>query len=464
MSVPLADPTYTGDLGNGLVSRWSTAADQERIAHCLATVFRSGAEAPLDERVFDETRVLMSPDFPLMGPGDYAIVEDTSLPDRPVVAVTCCWSHQWSYDGIPFGVGQPETVGTRPEYRNRGLVRAVFDMFHARSAAKGEVLQAITGIAYFYRQFGYEYVLDLDGRRLTYVAAIPEQNGDEPEPYRLRLATLDDVSHLQALYNGSRSASLVWHETTESYWRHHIASWEDPAVRGKDPTQVGLFGRLRMIVDTAGQVCGYTLLAAKRRSAALRVFAIQLYPTVSWQAAMPSLLRSLRAYGQQTPATTPETKPFSELSFDLGRAHPAYAVLGEALAPRVEPPYAWYLRVPDVPGFIRHIAPVLERRLADSILTGHSGDLVIDFYRGGLRLHFDQGKLVTVEPWRAPAYGDDAPAGCPALIFLQLLFGYRSLAELRATFPDVWAQQEAALLIDILFPKQPSTVRMMSCT
>ena len=49
-------------------------------------------------------------------------------------------------------------------------------------------------------------------------------------------------------------------------------------------------------------------------------------------------------------------------------------------------------------------------------------------------------------------------------VFQQLLFGYRSLAELRAIYPDVWAGEEAALLIDILFPKQPSTVWMFGYT
>ncbi len=57
-------------------------------------------------------------------------------------------------------------VATDARYRNRGLVRALFEMIHARSSAEGHLVQAITGIPYFYRQFGYEYVLDLDGSRI----------------------------------------------------------------------------------------------------------------------------------------------------------------------------------------------------------------------------------------------------------------------------------------------------------
>jgi hypothetical protein len=147
----------------------------------------------------------------------------------------------------------------------------------------------------------------------------------------------------------------------------------------------------------------------------------------------------------------------------LGRDHPIYPVLPDTLAARNELPYAWCVRVPDVPAFIRHIAPVLETRLPPSIMPNHTGELKIDFYRSGLRLQFAQGKFVSAEAWQAPAYGNDAHAGFPPLVFLQLLFGYRSLDELRATFPDVWASPAAALLLNVLFPTQISVVHPL-CT
>jgi len=464
MSSQLADPTYQGDLGNGLVRRWSTAADLAKIADCLGTVFRPAADAPLNVRAADEVRILSNGAHPFMGPEDWAIVEDTGLPDSPVVACTCCWSHTWSYGGIPFGVGQPELVATRPAYRKRGLVRAVFEMAHARSTAKGELMQVITGIPYFYRQFGYEYAIDLEGHRTVVAADVPAAKEDEPELYSLRLATVADIPHLQALYNQERGKSLLWHETDDAYWRAHLTSWDDPAIQGKEVTQIGMIGPLRMIVDKDGAVCGYIWLAARRWSSGLRVLALQLYPQVNWPQVMPALLRAIRAHGEQTPAVRPDAKPFREIVFVLGRSHPAYTVLGEKLAPRGEPPYAWYVRVADLPGFLRHVAPVLEQRLANSIAAGHTGELVIDFYRGGLRLQFEQGKLAAAEPWQQPDYGDDPPAGCPPLVFLQLLLGHRSLADLRAIFPDVYAEPEAALLIDILFPKRTSAMAWMSYT
>jgi hypothetical protein len=182
-------------------------------------------------------------------------------------------------------------------------------------------------------------------------------------------------------------------------------------------------------------------------------------PNVPLTAVMPSALRALKALMPEIP-THPLSKPGepTRLVFWLGLDHPAYAALGQELVAHAEPPYAWYVRVPDLPRFMRHIAPALERRLSSSTLSGYTGELKLDFYRDGLRLAFEQGRLTAAEPWRRPLWGDERGAGFPPLVFLQLLFGRRSLEELRYAFPDVWANDEPAMLLDTLFPKQASWV------
>lgn len=72
---------------------------------------------------------------------------------------------------------------------------------------------------------------------------------------------------------------------------------------------------------------------------------------------------------------------------------------------------------------------------------------------------FDRGHITRVEPWRVPAYKSDADATCPALVFLQLLFGYRDLDELCYAFPDVQVENhDAEVLLNALFPKKLSQV------
>jgi hypothetical protein len=356
-------------------------------------------------------------------------------------------------------------VATLPAYRKRGLIRALFEMFHARSAARGEMVQAITGIDYYYRQFGYEYALDLGGSRTFAAGGVSPLKEGEVEPYTLRAATVDDVPHLQALYARLCRKSLVYAEATEDDWRYYITAWDEPVVRSQAPELVGLAYRLHMVVDREGHVCGFASTPSRRRTNKYAVFDLELYPGVNWQAALPSLLRAFCSIGRELRPMSPDAPPFSELVLALGRSHPAYDVLDEKLGARSDKVYAWYVRVPDVPRFVRHIAPVLEQRLADSILSGYSGELRLELYRSGLRFQFEHGELAAVESWTSPDYEDDAELGCPPLLFLQLLFGYRSINDLLETYPDVWVKDAAAtLVLDTLFPKQRSIVWGMGYT
>lgn len=173
-------------------------------------------------------------------------------------------------------------------------------------------------------------------------------------------------------------------------------------------------------------------------------------------------LRALVPIGQESVAAAhalgQHDAQFKEFFLCMERDHPLYTALGERIAPLTIPPYTWYLRVPDLPGFLRLITPVLERRLATSAMAVYSGELRLDFYRGGLRLSFERGRLVTIAPWQRPVWGERQQASFPPLVFLQLLFGHRSLTELRDAFPDVRALPEAAALLDALFPKRHSRV------
>ncbi len=71
--------------------------------------------------------------------------------------------------------------------------------------------------------------------------------------------------------------------------------------------------------------------------------------------------------------------------------------------PKVNNPYAYYIRVPDLAGFLQMIIPVLEERLAGSYMCGHSGELKLNFYKSGILINFEKGKI-TVEEWDKPHF------------------------------------------------------------
>jgi hypothetical protein len=422
----------------------------EGIGQLYGFVFRSKPELPLNQFMIAWTRDLMSGRHPLIGAGDFALVEDTD--GGRIVAATCLLRQTWEYEGIAFPVGRPEIVATLPEYRNRGLVRAIFELIHARSDGEGHLAQGITGISYYYRQFGYEYAIDLDCYRSVYLAAIPKLKEGQQEVCALRDATAADLPLIMALFDRERVRGPVSTRVDADYWRWGMDD-QDPAS--------GEGWRTQLIVgagDADTAPLGAVLTARWRWGNMMGVRGLALEQGVALPWLLPSLLRALQAQAQVLPAAKPDEPDVTRISFVLASDHALFAALSPQLMSDVDRPYAWYVRVPDLARLVRTIAPALERRLAESSAAGYTGELKLNFYRSGLRLGFEQGRLVAADDFRAEGWRPEYNAGFPPLVFLQLLFGRRSLAELRHAFPDVWADDTGRPLLEALFPAKPSWV------
>lgn len=435
-------------LGDGLVLRRALPQDAEALAAFNASIHL------LDDQQTEEnpwiaawTRDLMDGSHPTCSAEDFTVVED--MRSGEIVSSLNLISQTWSYAGMEFKVGRPELVGTRPEYRDRGLVRAQFEVIHEWSAARGEILQAITGIPYYYRLFGYEMALNLSGGRAGFRVHIPKLESGETERYRFRPAQVGDIPFLMELYNLAARRSLVSCVRDAASWRYEI--------EGRNPQNVNR-SDLRVIDSLSGEPVGYLAHPPYVWGAMMAATAYELKPGASYAAVTPAVLRYLQRTGESYPAEQGERQEFGAYGFWLGAEHPVYQAIPDKL-PRVRQPYAWYLRVPDLPAFLRHIRPIIEERLANSALSGHTGELKISFYRSGLRLNFESGQLVQVESWKPTPQGHSGDAGFPGLTFLQLCFGYRSLEELRYAFADCWTNNDTAqALLEILFPKQASNI------
>ena len=446
----MSETTFQRDLGEGLLLRWSTSKDAERVASLHSSVFRSAQAAPPNAIVAAWTRDLMSGRHPLCTPDAFAVVEDKY--SGAIVAAAGLLSQIWDYDGLSFSVGRPELVATALEYRHRGLIRSIFALLHARSAARGDLALGIVGNEYYYRQFGYEYALDLGGSRTISLSAIPDLAAGESEPYQLRDAVWADLPLVLQLYDRERTGRLVSAHADERLW-----GW---TLDGISPQSTEGF-RTQLIVAASSseagsaRIVGYVLPGRSQDDAAQFIWGLSIEPGVSLVAVLPSVLRALRVQALQTPG--PDMPAVANLRFALGRTHPVYDVLEDTYRPARKAPYAWYVRVPDLPVLIRHLAPSLERRLSGSVADGYTGELTLDFYRGGLRLVLKNGRISRAENWKIGPW-EHATAGFPPLVFLQLLFGHRSLDELGASFPDVWTDPDVAPVLRALFPRQVSRV------
>jgi hypothetical protein len=333
------------------------------------------------------------------------------------------------------------------------LVRAQFAVIHQWSAARGHILQGITGISYYYRQFGYEMAIDLYGSRRGSVSDVPALKEGASEPYKVRPARRSDVDFITAIYHQGLQRYLVSCVRDQEMWRYELEGRTEESIEKH---------ALCMIETGEGEAVGVMVHPTRLWENALYLLLYELKPGVSWWAVTPSVLRYLKAVGAgyRPYFETEEPSDFTHLVFGLGREHPAYDIAAPQL-PKVQDPYAWYIRVPDIPAFLHLITPVLEDRVASSTFVGYTGTLRLNFYRKGITLTFEDGRIVAIASWdpRTDEHDEDgANANFPDLTFLQLLFGYRAFSELDHTFADCYANHEGRLLLDILFPKQASNI------
>ncbi|KAG0048423.1 hypothetical protein BGZ83_006607 [Gryganskiella cystojenkinii] len=498
----------TIDLGEGLIMRWSTAADTENLQKITSESFR---------------RLLMSGKSSTMKEYDYALVEDTQrhLKDggNPVIACVCLQRRKAYYGSVDFYFGMPEFVATDPTYRNRGLIRKLLlEMVHPESEARGDVLQVIPGILNFYRQFGYEYGLcSYSGFNIENADQIPPLDRIKypagEEPFTLRLATFEDLPFLNRLSspeNRHANAVIGSHYAPETwqYFVHDLFQVKESRFDGDRDT--------RIIIETkTGNSVGYTMTSHLYFGPRLQVMALDpeakevkyldvAYPVLRQLFALAKVQRaedkkiapkpakkltpveitnpSLEATTAEALAAAPSAveKPLS-LSLCLHEKHPLVVLLGSKAKAEPKDKYPplrpLYTRISSYPNFILAIAPELESRLSKSALAGVSGCLLLDFFRSvegcaakGLEITFDNGKIVSAVDWTKP--GREVlmeqrlqrkkqgitttfyEAAFPPLVFTMLVTGHQSLNDLYSMYGDVAIRgEETKLLLNTLFPK-----------
>jgi GNAT superfamily N-acetyltransferase len=436
-------------LGDGLVLRTATPADIPGLV-AMHTA-EDGDPTAGAERSEAQLRDLLERPHPTFSGRDMTLVEETA--SGRIVSAQHFSEHTWAYGGVRFPVGEVEHVATHPAYRRRGLIRAQTAVMHRWAEERGCLAIAINGIPWFYAQFGYELALERWSGGHLVRGAIPPLADGVAEPYDLRPAAAADLPFIEAVYDWARRRYLVSYVREPRHWRYDLD--------GRAPSNPW-HRRLFVIASGSGERVGFLSFDPHR----LAVDAYELAEGVPWLAVTPSVARAVDRLAAEGEGAGAARRP--RLNFGwLGSAHPAFRACPSLFAP-VPWEAAWYVRLPDLPAFLRRIAPALEGHLARSAAAGYSGALGISFYRdGGVRLAFERGRLGSVEPWAGaraykpylPTPPGEATAWFPDLIFYQLLFGYRSLADLEHAFVyRVGATEPARALLEALFPTQPSYI------
>ncbi|MEM9772934.1 MAG: GNAT family N-acetyltransferase [Chloroflexota bacterium] len=424
-------------LRDGLTLRTATKNDVNNIAKFNGRLHEEPGE---EGKIVAWSQDLLSGLHPTTSTKDFFVVETES---GEIVSSTCNIPQTWTYEDVSFPVGRPELVATDENWRKRGLVREQFDALHKISESNGDLMQVITGIPWYYRQFGYSHALDLGGARL-FDWHRPGNNpkiNEEDEAFQHREAKVSDIAILQAYYHIHGFDYLINCERTKMIWAHELTGRSKDSIYKKSYWIV-----TRRNGDPVGYI-GFVVWPV-----GLSIQEIACDPNQSMREFCLYVTRALNRWRKGHNQS--EEDRIERLLFYLGYDHKAYQALGPQLG-RQGKSYAWYIRIPDIPKFLLHIRPVLERRLANSVMVNHTGQHKVNLYQEHFYLDFKQGKITSIKPY-IPTLPQDGQTLFTRPEFIQLICGHRSYEEISFIHVDCGGNAESSILMNILFPKKPS--------
>ena len=319
-------------------------------------------------------------------------------------------------------------------------------------------MQGITGIPWYYRLFGYEMALDMEAEQVIDGMHIPPLKKGQAETCRLRPRTDADNAFIQELYTDAIESQVFACPRSAEMWEYEFNGRSDGSdaqhkwllIEDMEGTRLGYVQHLQWCYDSYGE--------ASKTGTNFLVMRMELKHGVGYLHFIPSLLRALLKTAKATPVAPGSNNPEATgIQFMLGREHPVYSGLPRSYV-REEPVYAWYIRVPNLITFLRHIQPALEKHLIGTIAEGYTGELKLNFYRSGIHFTFERGRVTNLTDW-TPEDVETGDAAFPDLTFLQLLCGRCRTEELTSHFVDCWTNGTTpAVLLDCLFPQFKSEI------
>ena len=438
------------DLRDGLILRSLSegiSSDYENLAQFYVEVFKDAGDE--DTETFpDWIADLTSGKHPTMGLDDVWVVVDPAQADR-IVSALLLIPQVWCYEGIEIPVGKVELVATHPDYRRRGLIRELMTVAHQRSAELGHVMQCIAGIEHYYRRFGYGMAINLGADAQLPMTSIPKLKPDQEPKFTLRQAITDDIANLQKWEAYEYRDGGLKTQREPHHWDFDINHRHLNTPYALD---------FRIIVDTDGQDVGFVGIHMDKYYRSIFIHHFIVGDPSSYLESFDDVLRAIQSIADEFYADLPADIYPTKIRFDNGLSTALKALTrktdGGMLSEQV---YAWYIRVEDIPSFIKLIAPVLEKRLAGSGANRFTGELKIGFYElNGIVLTFEDGKMTNVVSATIKQFESDT--AMPYHTFLNILFGHRDWRELGHVLPEVNANRKADLLLSILFPKMRNQI------
>ena len=118
--------------------------------------------------------------------------------ENKIVSLICLSPLEWQIEDTTLPICEMEFVGTLQEYRGKGFIKKLNNLYEKLMAQNNYILSVIKGIPHFYRKLGYEYVSSLDERIAIPASKIPTRNYKN---INFKKAKNNDIPFIKRKYN-----------------------------------------------------------------------------------------------------------------------------------------------------------------------------------------------------------------------------------------------------------------------
>ena len=391
----------------------SSDEDYTQLYRVMDTAFK-------DEDVASIVRNFVE-NYPEMTGDNYFMIKH----DNEAVAGLLLIPQTWCIGGVEFKVAEMGCVGTAPMHRQRGLQRILNARYDEYAKESGYDLCVLAGIPYFYREFGYQYAVELDYLTEIKIRKIP----DGPR-LETRQFSEDDIEQAMSLLESTQKRYMVHSNRTKTIWKTQLKT----GIYGAEPFKsIAVFEDSRLI-----SYYRYQYLE-EEKTYVIRELA-QVTPQYVPRVAATIKIKAEELGADKIKTKLSHTDHFSQYLKKLGA--------------KMNTPYAWQVKILNPVNFLRKLGPVLENRLEGSKFKGLSKVLKFNFWKYGISLSFEDGKLLDVKETTEASRN----IGLNPYASIQLFMGYRSRVDLQYAYQDFIIRDEYEELIDVLFPRKPGYI------
>jgi GNAT superfamily N-acetyltransferase len=353
----------------------------------------------------------------------------------------------WSYAGVNLRNLELGWVATQKEYRRKGLIRVLYEHFDELLQNGEYDISTIQGIPYYYRQFGYDFVIPMDPIMWVNISQLPTIDKKSPPPYmeiKCRKAKKKDIDGLQKLFDEDNRQVLLYAPRSRELWelQEEIRRFYESEFR-------------TFVLEDNGRMIGYFRLLSHKPSTGL------------YGSNMRVVESSIRTFDGVMRALQLMKSEAKKLGFDrvgfVGPPSNNLRTIVQDLGGQVLGEWKYQLRVPSTLRLLQKIKPVLEKRLVGSMFEGLTKDLAINTFRHCYLLKFVNGKIESISDTGMPEVDEHRGFRAPPNDLIRLIFGAYDIDELKHSNIDFIVSRDIKSLIATLFPKGESSIYYYMC-